>query len=172
MKIKKFNELFDSSDLKSKFEIPYLKGDLKRDIPNWKNANSENKFADRIAYHCPFLIKMGYRSDGNLISFGFSHDIKFGVSDFVFIYFSIQIRTVGDETYICHVFARATRKGRELYNRSHESDKMNFEELSNYIEDIGYNTLTEFNSWTLDNFDYSGTNHLGPEDMVKNLRKN
>jgi hypothetical protein len=172
MKIKKFNELFDSPDLKYNLEIPYLKGDLKKDIPNWKSATGANPLIDRIGYHCPFILNMDGKSNGNLLSIGFTHDIKFSVNDFAFIYFSIQVRDLGGDKYICQIFARATRKGRELYGRQHESKKMNFEELTRFIDDDGYNILTEFNRWTLDNFDYMGSEHLGPEDKPKNIRKN
>lgn len=171
MKIKKFNELFDNPDLKAKYEIPYLKGELKGSISGWKSATAD-RLADKIAYHCPFLIKMKYTQSNNLTSFGFSHDIKFGVNDFAFIYFSIQIREIGNDKFLCHIFARATRKGRELYSRTHESKEVNFDELVKIIDEDGYNILTEFNNWTLDNFDYKGSEHLGPEDKPKNYRKN
>jgi hypothetical protein len=39
MNIRKVNELFDDEDLKSRFEIPYIKGDLGDDVMKWKKAS-------------------------------------------------------------------------------------------------------------------------------------
>jgi hypothetical protein len=43
MRIKKINELFDDEDLKSRFEIPYLGGEMNKDVLGWKKIDTSEK---------------------------------------------------------------------------------------------------------------------------------
>lgn len=173
MKIKKFNELFDDPELKSNYEIPYLKGQLGREIPKWDDIQKgRNIFVEKLGYHCPYINDLGYRQIENITSLGFSKDLKFGGNDMAFVYFDIEIRRLGEDRFICQIRARASRKGRELYSRVHESRQVNFKELVEVVDNDGYDIMIEFNNWTLDNLDYMGSRFLSPEDKPKNIRKN
>jgi hypothetical protein len=59
--LKKFNELFDSEDLKSEFEIPYLIGELPSGIGKWKKVSkpslveTPDTFNKKIVFRYPIL---------------------------------------------------------------------------------------------------------------------
>lgn len=72
-KIKKINELFDDEDLKSRFEIPYLTGDLK----NWRKVNTSKSgfeyLISNIRYNYPIINKFNQKlqsiDDSKILSF-------------------------------------------------------------------------------------------------------
>ncbi len=59
MRIKKFNELFDTEDLKSKHEIDYLRGDFKKIIGtkelDLKNENIYHLISKMSRFNLPFM---------------------------------------------------------------------------------------------------------------------
>lgn len=77
--MKKFFEFFDDEDLKSKFEIPYLKGEMGEEVSkNFKNltiANDKNTrlFADQVLIEYPILEKFNSKifnhSDEEFVAF-------------------------------------------------------------------------------------------------------
>lgn len=87
MRIKKFNELFDTEDLKSKNEIGYLKGDLAKDlVKNVKPFRSElfTRINERIIAKYPFFeycfdhnrdtTKFGCKNKDNIYHYYFKDD--------------------------------------------------------------------------------------------------
>lgn len=61
MYLKKFNELFDDEELKSQFEIPYLKGEMGEKALKWKNVfkpqeeETPDSFHKKVLFRFPIL---------------------------------------------------------------------------------------------------------------------
>jgi len=72
MMMKKFNELYDTDDLKNKFEIPHLRGEMNvskfRNIPLLKDIDESTELAyERLAIEYPVLslFNVGVKSIGD-----------------------------------------------------------------------------------------------------------
>lgn len=53
--LSRINELFDSEELKSQFEVPYLKGEIPNLIKKWKNVDIEEDMSKKILFKYPIL---------------------------------------------------------------------------------------------------------------------
>lgn len=76
MRIKRFNELFDTEDLKSEHEVDYLKGDINKIIGSMKPIDFENdnivRLIDRIIREVPFFAAFKDEVSG----YGYIADIR------------------------------------------------------------------------------------------------
>src|SRR5574343_817200 len=77
MKIKRFNELFDTEELRNTHEINYLKGDINKIIGDMEpiDFKSDNivRLIDRISREIPFFIVFKDEVSG----YGFNADMGF-----------------------------------------------------------------------------------------------
>lgn len=65
MRLLKYNEMFDTEELKSKFEVPYLKGEMGKVISKFTKFEIENKdeldkFTESVLFRYPVIAKFNY----------------------------------------------------------------------------------------------------------------
>ncbi len=157
MKIKKFNELFDNSDLKAEFEIPYIDGSLKKNITKWDSiGKGRNLFVEKLTYHCPFLKGMGWQESGNITTFKFDDTLN----DNTFIYYNIDISTKSNDTYFYTLVAKAIRSDNVIYSKRYNSGIIDFENLSKSLNKEAFGVLGDFGKWLNSNLKYNGIRNV------------
>jgi hypothetical protein len=170
MKYIKTYELFDNEELKSQFEIPYLKGDLNPgDISKWKPVGSDldpdlNRFVNEV----PWLIEMSYRRSGNVLSVGFDNHINYGKNkdgkdESVFYYFLVEIVKFREE-YSLNVYSRCQGNGHQIYNESMIRKSMPYKEVVSLLRLRVFDMLVKFNNFIRD---YFGQSHFSISDKDK-----
>lgn len=55
--IKKFNEMFDDEDLKSQFEIPFLKGEMGDEVKKWKKVSKPQEIETPDSLHKKIMFR-------------------------------------------------------------------------------------------------------------------
>jgi len=99
MRIKRFNELFDSEEIKSQNEIPMMQGNLIKGKINYASKEEVKDLIEKVLYSFPFLYKFGEYIDDKKykdivffhqkndswyvsIAFGLQPDNKYGMGIF------------------------------------------------------------------------------------------
>lgn len=176
--LKYINELFDSEELKSQFEIPYLRGELSpEEISKWKPLENElDGELNQIINEVPWLIEMKYRRSGSILSIGFDNHIVYGQhedgkEESVFYYFLIEIVKFRDE-YSLNVYAKCHGNGQQIYNESMIKKAMPYKEMISNLKRPAFNMLVDFNNFIKS---YFGESHFSVKDkntIVFNPRLN
>lgn len=167
MRYLKTYELFDTKDLKSQFEIPYLKGDLDpSEISKWKNLKDElDTELNRIVNDVPWLVELKYRRSGSVLSIGFDNHIIYdksedGREESVFYYFLIEIVKFRDE-YSLNVYAKCHGNGQQIYSESIIKKAMPYSEMISQLKRPTFNLLIDFNNFIENCF---GESHFSIKD--------
>jgi hypothetical protein len=150
--LKTINELFDDSDMKSKFEIPYLQGDI--DFKNIASNKSLVKDGDnllgRLSMNCPYIGHLSYkRLSSSLLNIGFQTEINLdGI-----IYFVIEIMEhASSKKYLCNSYAKCVIEGKTLYDKKINKSLMGYNELVTLLNNEVLDMLVDFNKFTNDNY--------------------
>jgi len=154
MKYLKTYELFDNEDLKSQFEIPYLRGEMSpEEINKWKNLKDGllDTELNRIVNDVPWLVELKYRRSGSVLSIGFDNHIVYGKSkdgkeESVFYYFLIEIVKFRDE-YSLNVYAKCHGNGQQIYSESIIKKSMPYKEMISQLKRPVFNLLIDFNNY-------------------------
>lgn len=173
--LKTINELFDSDELKSQMEIPYLQDafPLEYYINNKNILKSKNPFLIRLLNDCPYLGELMYKESGNIINLGFSKDMKFDSQNSAFLYFTIEIiKDNITNMFVCNIFAKCVGNNQTLYNEKFNKGLIDFNTLSKTINTTGYEMLTTFNKWTKSMFNYTGNKYYSNIDRPYNINHN
>jgi hypothetical protein len=149
MRIKKINELFDDSDLKSRFEIPYLKGDLGKEVlSKWHNININkdgfNDLLKLINFEYPVLARFNQKMlflDGNKILSLFATSLEpVGEIDY---YAQISLSEFEGSFYINVIFRELENLDNSTWNvRSFKIDDI---KEADYIIKTFLNTCEKLN---------------------------
>lgn len=95
-KIRKYNELFDTEDIKSHFEIPYLQGNIEKILSDFKNLGIENdepfdSYMKKILYRYQVISKFNLTiHDSTPVFYATSKTPKEGVEWYGQIAFGIH----------------------------------------------------------------------------------
>ena len=178
MKYLKTYELFDNEDLKSQFEIPYLRGELSpEEISKWKSLKNEmDPELNQIVNEVPWLIELKYRRSGSVLSIGFDNHITYGKAEdgreeSVFYYFLIEIVRFRDE-YSLNVYAKCHGNGQQIYNESMIKKAMPFNEMISLLRRPVFNMLVDFNNFIENYFGESNFSVKDKNTVVFNPRLN
>ena len=159
--LKTINELFDTEDLKSRYEIPYLTGEMSpSSIKKWIPVKTPtelglDKLLIRLLENCPFLVELKYRRNGRILELGFSDTINYDPKNQVFYHFSMEIVEYVNGAYGLNVYAKCIGNGKTIYNESMIKRVDNFGDLVNLIKRPTFNMLIEFNNYLSKIFDKS-----------------
>lgn len=153
--LKKINELFDDENLKSKFEIPFLKGEMSPDkLAKGKDLLKVNDpLLLSLVRACPFLMELGYRRVGKTLSFGFDDTKVYSEEDQVFYYFFIEITEFGEGKYNLISQARCVGNDQVIYNESEKFQSVSIIELYSKIKGPVFRLLVDFDNWLEEMFD-------------------
>lgn len=150
--LKRINELFDDEELKSQFEIPYLKGELVGGGSKWRSLKSDlDPDLTRIITDVPWLAELKYRRSGSVLSIGFNDIIIYGKSEdgreeSVYYHFLIEIVRFRDE-YALNVYARCYGNGHQIYSESIIKKSMPYTEMISLLKRPVLNLLIDFNNY-------------------------
>jgi len=175
--LKSINELFDDVDIKSKMEIPYLRGDIdfKKIVSNKSLIREGDQLLGKLAMNCPYIGHLGYRRiSKNLIDLGYNANLNFGEGNDVNLYFIIEIMEhATTKSYICNVYAKCVGNNRTLYSESINRSIMPYNELVRCMNGEILNLLIDFNKFTSHTFNYKGFPYLDRNYMKdQNLGRN
>lgn len=175
--LKSINELFDDVDIKSRMEIPFLRGDIDfKKIVSDKNLLKEgDQLLGKLAMNCPYVGHLSYRRiSNNLIDIGFNKNLNFGENNDVSLYFIIEIMEhASTKSYLCNVYAKCVGNGKVLYNESINRSIMPYSELVRCMNNEVLNLLIDFNKFTNHTFNYKGFPYLDRNYMKgQNLGRN
>lgn len=167
MRYLKTYELFDNEELKSQFEIPYLRGEMDpNEINKWKNLKDRlDPELNQIINDVPWLVELKYRRSGSVLSIGFDNHIVYGQhedgkEEGVFYYFLIEIVRFRDE-YALNVYAKCYGNGRQIYTESLIKKSMPYSEMINQLKRPTFNLLIDFNNFIES---YFGESHFSIKD--------
>lgn len=157
------NEMFDSEELKTKFEVPYLKGNLIKSFDKVL-GDVPNKFADRVSRACPFVVGMKYNNTPSMFSLGLTKVLHNTI-----MYILIEVM-YGN---ICNIYTSVVKENGILYAKNYSKrDISNFDSLTKFINDKGYKALVDLNKFTKSELGESVSNHLSFKDNPINIRSN
>jgi hypothetical protein len=164
--LKKINEVFDSEELKSSMEIPYLKGDFdpQKILKWWIPVTSSDKNIRELLYSCPFLSELNYYEKDGILNIGISG----GNGPYTYM-FSISIFKGMDVWYVR--FTELIRKnGSDILLEGDQvkiEGSSKFKKLADIINGEGFDRLTRFN-FVLGKIVgisiFSGTRHINPSN--------
>lgn len=167
--IKRINEFFDSEDLKSKMEIPYLKGEIPfKDMVSDININRDkDNLLFKLIVDCSFIRYLGYkRLSKNMIQFGFQHSMNFGYGNDVFLYYVIEIvEHSSTKSYICNVYAKCIGNGQVLFDEHVNKPIMPYEKLKSFLNGEALDILINFTKFTNSTFNWSHFPFVRRSDM-------
>ena len=149
--LKTINELFDSEDLKAKYEIPYLQGEFSpMNISKSGNliGTLENPLLTNLTRNCPFLIELGWRKNGKILQLGYDGGGEFEDGGEVFYYFMMEITEFGPDKFNFNVYAKSIERGEVVYDKSLKKGSLTFIQLVNEIKRPALNILIDFDNWT------------------------
>lgn len=157
MKIKRFNELFDTEDLRNAHEVNYLKGDINKIIGDMEpiDFNSDNivRLIDRISREIPFFVAFKDEVSG----YGFSTDMGFleEIDSYIF-----NVMSEKDYSIVVSLLIKINSiNNYDAYVIDEEKDDygyngLNYRQLVDFINDdyrkilieLGFNDLLEYNN--------------------------
>lgn len=156
--IKKLNEFFDTEDLKSKMEIPYLKGEIPfKEIIKDKNMLSYgDTLLAKLLIDCPYIGQLNYsRLSNTILTLGYHQNINIDDKD-ILIYFVIEImESTSTNKFISNTYARCVSGG-YLFDKSLKRGPFGYNGLVTSINNETLDLLVEFNNFTNDKFNYKG----------------
>lgn len=173
MKYLKTYELFDSEDLKSYFEIPYLKGDFDpTEIDKWAPVKNEmDSQAIQLVNEVPWIMGLKYRRSGNILALGFENTIKYDENNQVFYYFLIEIVSFGDE-YSVNVYAKCIGNNKQIYNESMIKKAMPYKEMISLLRKNVFSMAVDFNNFIERMFKESNLSFKDKDQIIFNPRLN
>lgn len=127
-KIKTLLEFFDTEDLKSQYEIPYLQGEMPREISKFKNfkQGEDERFVDALRFQFPVLNLFHYsRTNKGEFILHFLYATSNEPVDGVDYYASLTITHLKNQYVVVTLF-------RELK----ETDKTKFDAKEHRFDDI------------------------------------
>lgn len=152
--IKTINEMFDDAELKSRFELSYIDGSLKKSLSEWEPINlsgiesGTRSFLKKITFNHPvildFLVIDDYEDDGvNFITLGIDNgevgtNLKIGYSP------------ENGEYYVFYIITNLADHQRDYINkmRKFSSVKGALEMVSNYLNIcIDYDLVSSDDKW-------------------------
>ena len=149
--IKSINEFFDSDEIKSQVEIPFLKGEISFSdmIKDDNLLPNGDKLPHNLLINCPFVGFLNYeKTNNNLTNFGFQENL-----DNTMIYFLIEIMSHSDK-YICNVYAKCFVDGRSVYDKKINKNIMDYEHLVKFLNGEALNLLIDFTKFTDESFNF------------------
>jgi hypothetical protein len=153
--LKRINELFDDEFQKNLHEIPYLKGEITpQKISSGQNLlGMSDRMLNQLCHSCPWIIELGYRRSGSILSVGFSNSLRHSAKDEVFYFLNIEIVDYGRDLYNLNFTSKVIGNGREIYNDSIKNSQMDLNQLINYLNKIIYPMVVDFNNYLSKMFD-------------------
>ncbi len=152
--IKNINEFFDTEDLKSKMEIPYLKGEIPfKEIVKDKNMLSYGDgLLAKLLIDCPYIGQLNYnRLSNTILNLGFHKNINFDGKD-VLIYFVIEIMESSvNNRFISNTYARCV-SGDYLFDKAIKKGTFGYQGLVTSLNNETLDLLVEFNNFTNNKF--------------------
>ena len=127
-KIKTLLEFFDTEDLKSQYEIPYLQGEMPREISKFKNFNQgeDERLVDAMRFQFPVLNMFHYNvSNKGEYNLHFLYATSEEPVDGVDYYASLTL------TYLKNQYVVVT-----LFRDLKETDKTKFDAKEQRFDDI------------------------------------
>jgi|688.fasta_scaffold355731_2 hypothetical protein len=128
--IKKFNELYDNDDLKNKFEIPHLRGEMNvskfKNITLLKDIDESTELAyERLAIEYPVLslFNIGTKNIGgstNMVAISQKSVLPVDLGDGKFTYFAQFSFYYSDDIYGICIIMRDVDETDEKYWQVHE----------------------------------------------------
>jgi hypothetical protein len=162
--IKKINELFDDSDIKSKYEIPYLQGefDLNYIVNNKSFIKNGDNLLSKLSINCPYIGKLGFnRLSKNLLNIGFNKNLEN-----VFLYFVIEIVDHDfSKSYLCNCYAKCIKNGESIYDEKISKSLINYNDLVDLMNGKILDILIDFTKFSDKNFNYKGFPYTNREYM-------
>ena len=170
MKYLKIFELFDTEELKTKYEIPYLSGEMspKAIGKEWQVAkhgtHKNDQLLNSLLYDNLYLFELLYKRSGRILEFGFSdvEDIK---DDQVFYYFMIEIVESAKDSYILNVYAKTFVNTEQTYFETLSKRGINYDTLSSSIKNEVFDELVKYSNYLKDSFGlnkFSGKKSFNP----------
>jgi hypothetical protein len=163
--IKKINEFFDSPEIKSQLEVPYLQGKIPfKEVVKDKNLLEEGDLLlSKLIMNCPYISGLNYRRlSNNLINIGFQEG-----TDDVLTYFSIEIvehKSVGSiSKYLCNIYAKCIESNKVLFDEKINKSLMSYDQLISLINKEGLDLLIKFTRFVNSKYD---------SDILINLDRN
>lgn len=175
--LKSINELFDDVDIKSKMEIPYLRGDIdfKKLVSDKSLMKDGDTLLSKLSMNCPYVAHLFFRRiSNNLIDIGFNKELSYGQGNDVQMYFVIEIMEhATTKSYICNVYAKCIGNGKVLYNESIHKPIMPYDVLVRCMNNEVLNLLIDFNKFTDRTFNFRGFPYMDRSYMKgQNLGQN
>ncbi len=169
--LKTINELFDDPDVKSKFEIPYLKGDLDPKNISKNIVKDGDNLLGRLSMNCPYIGHLSYkRLSNSLLNIGFQTEVNLdGI-----IYFVIEIMEhASTKKYICNSYAKCVIDGKTVYDKKVNKPLMGYNELVSLLNNEVLDMLIDFNNFTNDNykikeFPFTDRNYMSGLNLGRN----
>lgn len=166
--IKRINELFDSEEIKSKFEVPYLKGEMPlKYYTKSAKLEQEDPLLGYIIQHAPFLVKLYYTRSGNLLTIGFHKHFKSEKSESS-VLFSLEIRENKDKTCIANVYSTVYTDGKIGYKNDINKGVMSHKDLVRFIRGEFLDSLIEICKLTKQEFDWSILSSFDKNALLQN----
>jgi len=153
--LKTINELFDSPEIKSEMEVPYLQGKIQsKELVKDKNLTREgDNLLSKLAMNCPYIGHLEYnRLSSNLLNIGFKKDVKFEGDD-VTIYFVIEVME-HSKKYICNSYAKCLRGNKILYDKKINKGIIDYDTLTNVLNNEVLDLLIDFTKFNEHSFGF------------------
>ncbi len=147
--LKRINELFDDEFQKDLHEIPYLRGEITpQSLSSGENILQKgDRTLNQLVHSCPWIVELGYRRSGSILSIGFSDTIRHTAKDEVFFYLNIEIVEFTNNIYNINFSAKAIGNGRDIYNESIRKQQLNVNDLIEFMNKTCYPLVVDFNNY-------------------------
>ena len=147
--LKRINELFDDEFQKDLHEIPYLKGEI---TPQSLTSGEDilqkgDKLLNQLAHSCPWIIELGFRRSGSILSIGFSDTLRHTAKDEVFYYLNIEIVEFGKSIHNVNFTSKVYGNGVEIYNENIKKSQLTIPQLIDFLNKTCYPLVVDFNNY-------------------------
>jgi len=168
--IKSINEFFDSDELKSELEIPFLQGELSfKDMVKDKNFfKQKDLLLSKLLMNCPFIGGLKYsRLSSSLIQIGYQHDIVFEGNNIVVFYVIEVMEHASSQTYLCNIYSKCIKNGNKVLFDEKITKQVNYNGLYKLINNEGLDMLIKFTNFSEKEFNYKYFPYTNRKDILK-----